>query len=720
MSAPFSLRTLALTLALTFCVQGISNAAPPNQLAADEKVTLNFVDAEIDTVIKALGLFTQKNFVIDGRVKGKINLVSPRPLNREEALSTLLSALRLQGISVVEADGVAKVLPEADAKLHGGSIRGQGDMNGRGDQVITRVFQLRMESANNLLPVLRPLISPNNSITAYPANNTLVITDYAENINRLARIIASVDNSKISDVKVLPVQHAVASDMAALLSKSLDEGGGTAADPGQRISIMADSRSNRLIIRSSSPGRVALATRLLEELDQPSSQPGNIHIVYLKNAEASKLAGILRSVISGDSGTSGASASSSLAPGNSAFQSGNNTTGNGNGSGFASASGNGNTTNNGSLNSVSNNSTGGGMIQADPSTNSLIITAPEPVYRNLRSIIDKLDMRRAQVFVESLIVEVSAENVAEFGIQWQGVSNSTNVFGGTNFTTPGSGSNILTLGNSGASGALPTPGGGLNFGLINGTALSIGGVTIGNLGLLARALETTGKANILSTPNLMTLDNEEARIIIGQNVPFVTGQYASTGNTATVNPFQTVERKDVGLTLKVKPQVSDGGIVRMQIYQETSNVASTTSTNLITTNKRAIETTVLVDDGQIIALGGLIEDSEKGSVEMVPFLGNIPFIGALFRYDNRKRSKTNLMVFLRPYVVRTPEDSRGLVTDRYDYMRSKNIDNLPEKRLTMPEFGAPLLPPLESGVTARDPFPLMRMHRDLPVFPEEK
>ncbi|MBK7416957.1 MAG: type II secretion system secretin GspD [Dechloromonas sp.] len=720
MSAPFSLRTLALTLALTFCVQGISNAAPPNQLAADEKVTLNFVDAEIDTVIKALGLFTQKNFVIDGRVKGKINLVSPRPLNREEALSTLLSALRLQGISVVEADGVAKVLPEADAKLHGGSIRGQGDMNGRGDQVITRVFQLRMESANNLLPVLRPLISPNNSITAYPANNTLVITDYAENINRLARIIASVDNSKISDVKVLPVQHAVASDMAALLSKSLDEGGGTAADPGQRISIMADSRSNRLIIRSSSPGRVALATRLLEELDQPSSQPGNIHIVYLKNAEASKLAGILRSVISGDSGASGASASSSLAPGNSAFQSGNNTTGNGNGSGFASASGNGNTTNNGSLNSVSNNSTGGGMIQADPSTNSLIITAPEPVYRNLRSIIDKLDMRRAQVFVESLIVEVSAENVAEFGIQWQGVSNSTNVFGGTNFTTPGSGSNILTLGNSGASGALPTPGGGLNFGLINGTALSIGGVTIGNLGLLARALETTGKANILSTPNLMTLDNEEARIIIGQNVPFVTGQYASTGNTATVNPFQTVERKDVGLTLKVKPQVSDGGIVRMQIYQETSNVASTTSTNLITTNKRAIETTVLVDDGQIIALGGLIEDSEKGSVEMVPFLGNIPFIGALFRYDNRKRSKTNLMVFLRPYVVRTPEDSRGLVTDRYDYMRSKNIDNLPEKRLTMPEFGAPLLPPLESGVTARDPFPLMRMHRDLPVFPEEK
>lgn len=720
MSAPFSLRTLVLTLALTFCVQGISNAAPPNQLAADEKVTLNFVDAEIDTVIKALGLFTQKNFVIDGRVKGKINLVSPRPLNREEALSTLLSALRLQGISVVEADGVAKVLPEADAKLHGGSIRGQGDMNGRGDQVITRVFQLRMESANNLLPVLRPLISPNNSITAYPANNTLVITDYAENINRLARIIASVDNSKISDVKVLPVQHAVASDMAALLSKSLDEGGGTAADPGQRISIMADSRSNRLIIRSSSPGRVALATRLLEELDQPSSQPGNIHIVYLKNAEASKLAGILRSVISGDSGTSGASASSSLAPGNSAFQSGNNTTGNGNGSGFASASGNGNTTNNGSLNSVSNNSTGGGMIQADPSTNSLIITAPEPVYRNLRSIIDKLDMRRAQVFVESLIVEVSAENVAEFGIQWQGVSNSTNVFGGTNFTTPGSGSNILTLGNAGASGALPTPGGGLNFGLINGTALSIGGVTIGNLGLLARALETTGKANILSTPNLMTLDNEEARIIIGQNVPFVTGQYASTGNTATVNPFQTVERKDVGLTLKVKPQVSDGGIVRMQIYQETSNVASTTSTNLITTNKRAIETTVLVDDGQIIALGGLIEDSEKGSVEMVPFLGNIPFIGALFRYDNRKRSKTNLMVFLRPYVVRTPEDSRGLVTDRYDYMRSKNIDNLPEKRLTMPEFGAPLLPPLESGVTARDPFPLMRMHRDLPVFPEEK
>lgn len=713
-------RTLPLTLALALCASGFSMAAPPTRLAEDEKVTLNFVDADIDTVIKALGLFTQKNFVMDGRVKGKINLVSPRPLNREEALSTLLSALRLQGISVVEAEGVAKVLLEADAKLHGGSILGKGDMSGRGDQVITRVFQLRMESANNLLPILRPLISPNNSITAYPANNSLVITDYAENLERLARIIASVDNPKAADVKVLKVHHAIASDMAAVISKALEDGSTLGAvDTGQRISIIAEPRSNSLIVRSVSAARSALAVRLLGELDQPTSHPGNIHIVYLKNAEASKLAGILRSVISGESQTPGVSSGSNFSPTSNPLQSGNtlgSTTSSGTNSTFGAS---------GMLAGSSNpqfagnaNQQGGGIIQADPSTNSLIITAPEPVYRNLRTIIDKLDMRRAQVYVESLIVEVSAENIAEFGIQWQTGSNSSNAFGGTNFTPAGTGTNILTLGNAGVGGSLPIPGGGLNFGLINGTALTIGGVTIGNLGLLARALETTGKANILSTPNLLTLDNEEARIVIGQNVPFVTGQYATTGNTATVNPFQTVERKDVGLTLKVKPQVSDGGIVRMQIYQETSNVASTTASNLITTNKRAIETNVLVDDGQIIALGGLIEDSEKGSIEMVPWLGNIPFLGAFFRYDNRKRSKTNLMVFLRPYVVRNAEDSKGLVTDRYDYMLNRNLANQPERRLTLPDFGAPVLPPLEGGASSREPFPMMRLHRELPTAPE--
>lgn len=701
--APFRLLALAAALA----IGPAAFATDATRVAGDEKVTLNFVDADIATVVKALGLFTNRNFVLDGRVKGKINLVSPRALTREEAYATLLSALRLQGFTVVEAGGVAKVVPEADAKLHGAPAYA-GEPAARGDRVVTRVFKLRMESANNLLPVLRPLVSPNNAINAYPANNSLVITDYADNIGRLAQIIDTLDNPKGSDVKVVPLKHALAADMATLLQRSLDEAGGAAgsaaaADPGQRVSILADTRSNRLVLRSSSPARLALAQRLLLELDHPSHGGGNMHVVYLKNAEAVRLAAVLRAVVAGEAG-GGAQlpgqgfaqpvaqgfggnlpqpAFSGQAPAGAAAI--NASGGAFSGSGMASGQPAG---------------IGAGMIQADAATNSLIITAPEPVYRNLRQIIDKLDMRRAQVYVESLIVEVAAEKLAEFGVQWQALSSSSNTFAGTNFNPVISGSNIIGL----ANGAVP--GQGLNIGLINSNPLQIGNLVIGNLGVLARALETNANANILSTPNLMTLDNEEARIIVGQNVPFVTGQYATTGNTATVNPFQTVERRDVGLTLKVKPQISEGGTVRLQIYQETSKIATAnnrTANELITTDKRAIESTVLVDDGQIFALGGLIEDTQTGSVEKVPWLGDLPGVGALFRYDNRRRIKTNLIVFLRPYIVRSAEDTRALVTDRYDYLRQKNLDNQPEKRWSVPDLGAPLLPELDLRSSTRQP-----------------
>jgi len=675
-------------------------------------VTLNFVDADIATVVKALGLFTNRNFVLDGRVKGKINLVSPRALTRDEAYATLLSALRLQGFTVVEAGGVAKVVPEADAKLHGAPAFA-GEPAGRGDRVVTRVFKLRMESASNLLPVLRPLVSPNNAINAYPANNSLVITDYADNIGRIAQIIDTLDNPKGSDVKVVPLKHAMAADMATLLQRSLDEAGGAAggaaaaADPGQRVSILADTRSNRLVLRSASPARLALALRLLHELDHPSHGGGNMHVVYLKNAEAVRLAAVLRAVVAGEAGGAGLLPAQGFSQG---FAQGG-------GAGFAGqAPGTAGAVNPaGGVFSASGMAGGlpaggtGGMIQADAATNSLIITAPEPMYRNLRQIIDKLDMRRAQVYVESLIVEVAAERLAEFGIQWQALSSSANAFAGTNFNPIISGSNIIGLGN----GAVPSQG--LNIGMINNSPLKIGDLVIGNLGVLARALETNLNANVLSTPNLMTLDNEEARIIVGQNVPFVTGQYATTGNTATVNPFQTVERRDVGLTLKVKPQISEGGAVRLQIYQETSKIATAnnrTANELITTDKRAIESTVLVDDGQIFALGGLIEDTQTGSVEKVPWLGDLPVFGGLFRYDNRRRIKTNLIVFLRPYVVRSAEDTRALVTDRYDYLRQKNLDNQPEKRWSVPDLGAPLLPELDLRSSTRQPSAVSKIFGD--------
>jgi general secretion pathway protein D len=332
----------------------------------------------------------------------------------------------------------------------------------------------------------------------------------------------------------------------------------------------------------------------------------------------------------------------------------------------------------------------GGQIQADPSTNSLIITAPEPQYRQMRAVIDKLDTRRAQVFVESLIAEVNAERAAEFGIQWQGALGKAgdSVIGllGSNFGTAGK--NILNLAAGAASGTV-VPGKGLNFGM----AQQQGGVYV--LGFLARFLEENGEGNVLSTPNLLTLDNEEARIIIGQNVPFVTWQFTNTGSTTgTVNPFQTIERKDVGLTLRVKPQISENGTVKLGIYQEVSSVVASTvnSTTGPSTNKRSIESNVLVQDGQIVVLGGLLQDEYSGNVEQVPGLGNIPVIGNLFKSQSRGRKKTNLMVFLRPVVVRDARQTEALAQDRYDMMRTLQQQAQPEPSRILGINEAPVLP----------------------------
>jgi general secretion pathway protein D len=330
---------------------------------------------------------------------------------------------------------------------------------------------------------------------------------------------------------------------------------------------------------------------------------------------------------------------------------------------------------------------------------ALFITASEPVYRNLRTVIDQLDARRAQVFVESLIVEVTSDKAAEFGFQWAGLSGDANsrtrVGGLTGFTTPGGGNNLITqLVNRANGGDVIAPGNGLTLGLIRQTA---GGAI--SLGVIARALQSDADTNILSMPNLITLDNEEARIIVGQNVPFITGQYTTqaSGGAAGVNPFQTIERQDVGLSLRIRPQVSEGGTVRMQIYQETSSIQPTTTASDIITNKRSIETNVLVNDGEIIVLGGLLEDSVQDSEEKVPGLGDLPIVGNLFKYRSRSRTKTNLMIFLRPTIIRTNEQSVNVAGDRYDLMRNIEVGATPKPSWIMPDTGAPVLPPLQNG-----------------------
>ena len=661
----------------------------PNK-AADE-ASLNFVGADIESVIKAIGLYTNTTFLVDPRVKGTITLVSEKPVSKAQAFRLLTSALRLQGYAVVAGDVFTKVVPEADAKLQAGPIQSTGL---RGDQIATQIFRLNYESPANLVTVLRPLISPNNTINANPGNNTLVITDYADNLARLGKIIAALDVPATGDMEVVPIRHAIASDIAVMVNRLMESGGGGVmggADSG-RVSLLADSRTNSVIVRAPSAARANLAKSLIAKLDQPTAQPGNVHVVYLKNAEAAKLALTLRAVVSSDaSAAASAPASASSAP-----AAANQTAGGGLQMSSAASS-----LSSSSPSSQTSLPAGGaaGFIQADPATNTLIITASEAVYRNLRGVIDQLDARRAQVYIESLIVEVTASKAAEFGVQWLGLSGNSESnyrIGGGSVSTLAEGNNLVSL----AKGT-SLPSGGLSVGIFRQINGKLG------LGAVLHALGNDGNTNVLSTPNLITLDNEEAKFIVGQNVPFITGQYttSASGSTAGVNPFQTVERKDVGLSLRVRPQISEGGTVKMAIYQETSSVdTSQTNTAGIITNKRSIDTNVLVDDGQIIVLGGLMEDATTDKVEKVNGLGDIPVIGNLFKYQKRNREKRNLMVFLRPTILRSNEQSINLAADRYDYIRNIGINSLPAPSAVLRDISAPVLPPMQDGRPVGDAF----------------
>ncbi len=684
-----------------------------------EPVTLNFAGAEIEAVARAMATITGRNVVVDPRVKGTMTLISEKPLAPTQAFQQFLAALRLQGFTVVEAAGLYKVIPEADAKLQSGSVAvSQGGRGGTpaGGQIVTQIFKLNFESAANLVPVLRPLISPNNTINVNPGNNSLVITDYADNVQRLSRVIAAMDVSNATDVEVIPLQHAVASEMAVLVSR-LIEGGSAGAVPGAvaqgqadtayKTTLMAEPRSNALVVRAANPARLAQVRSLIARLDQPAyassaASSGNIHVVYLKNADAVTLATTLRAAMSSDGGAASSSTGGVSGSANSTRTSTSTNTLQGSSSGMGgSTSSSGLGTSGGGSSGSSNQPSTGGQIQADPATNSLIITAPPPVYRQLRSVIDQLDGRRAQVLVESLIVEVSATKLAQVGVQWQsllGNNGSTMGVIGTNSGT--SGANILgvTAGIAGGSATAATALGSLGKGLNIGIAPRLNGKYY--LGALANFLQTNTDANVLSTPNLMTLDNEEAKIIIGNNVPFVTGSYASTTGTSGVSPFTTVERKDVGLTLRVRPQINENGTVKLSVYQEVSSIDLSTlkDTNGPTTRKRSIESNVLIEDGSILVLGGLLQDDYSLAEDKVPLLGDLPGVGNLFRSQNRTRSKSNLMVFLRPVVVRDAAASDALMLDRYDAIRANQeiVQPAPSSVLGSVD-GAPVMPQLQPG-----------------------
>ena len=722
-----------LILILPFC----SIAQSGLSSSGDDLVSLNFSNADISAVAQAISKVSGRNFVIDPRVKGTVNIVTSRPVPPAMTYSILLSALRLQGFTVIEGRDVTKIVPEADAKLHAVPLAQRG--SGAGDRLQTRVFQLRNESASQLVPIIRPMVSPNNTVAAYSGNNALVVTDYAENIERIGQIIDALDVPQ-GDIRVFPLQHAAATDLAATIMRLMSEAGsqGQGGDTSQRLMVTPDTSTNSLLVRSENRSKINAVRQLVSNLDKPGAS-GNIHVVYLKNAEAVRVAQTLRAVLAGDTSPIAASAplsstgaqGSPTAPGGAAVTAsqlssapngvtlvagGSAPMQGGVASGYA----------------TSTSDPGGrasGMIQADPTNNALIITAPDAIYNNLRHVIDQLDRRRAQVYIEALIAEVSNEKAAEIGIQWQAGRFGSNAFGGTNFSS--NGNNIYSLASGlNASSGPSVPGIGLNL-ILGGGSVSIGGQAIPNLHLLARFLETDNQANILSTPTIVTLDNEEARIVVGNNLPFVTGQFTTNtgGGTQVGNPFQTIERRDVGLTLKVKPQISEGGTVKLQIYQEASSVLSAAGAiagvgenSGPVTRKRAIESTVLVDDGAVVALGGLMEDTMSKDDQKVPLLGDAPLVGGLFRYGARKRGKTSLLVFLRPVVMRDAASYQALSGDRYDYILNQQrglAQGLPEEGPRLPQvFQPPMTQPqspvlenvrktaTDSGVSAGSPVPV--------------
>lgn len=652
-----------------------------------DEVILSFKEVEITEVISAFSKTMRKPFLLDPRVKGRLNLEAPEPISIDKAYQMLISALSLSGFSVLEEEGFIKILPSADAKTKGGKVFLSNENPAGG--LITKVFTLEHESAAQMMSAIRALVPATNPITVNASSNSLVVTDTAVNINRIAKLIGSLDGPRLGFSENYKAKNIPITELANLVNRvTNDDTGSKKLKKSEHLNVffVPVLRTNSMLIRGYEKTRVQFALKMAKMFDVPSTNPSNVHVVYLKNAEAVPLANTLKNLFESKKNIEKTNILSS-STNKKDFSS---TPKNFKHSKLLSESENSFNDFDNSITSVIFN---GAVIQAEPNINAILVVASEPIFNQIKEVINMLDIRRAQVYIESLIVEISAEKAAEFGVQFQfldGLSESSKqFFGGTNFSTGGG--NLLSL--------LVNPStanSGLNVGVINGTINVPGVGEVANLGVLVRALESEGNANIIATPTLLTLDNEEAKITIGQNVPFVTGQFTSsaTGN----NPFQTVERKDVGTSLTIKPLITQGGTVKLKIFQEVSRVLDSelsTTFGTVSTTKRSIESTVLVEDEQFVVLGGLIQDQDSIGESKVPILGDIPIMGNLFKYENKVRRKTNLFVFLRPVVIRSEEDAKILTMDRYKYL--KGFENEAENNsLFLPNFERPAIPPIKS------------------------
>lgn len=609
--------------------------------AADDSVILSLEDADIRALVATVADVTGKNFILDPRVKGKVSVISKHPMSKDEVYQVFLSILEVHGFAAVPGKNVIKIVPDAQARQKNIPLEADNPP-GSGDQLVTRVVKVDFANVQQLVPILRPLVPQQGYLAAIPAAKVLIITDRADNINRLVRIIRKVDRPSTDEIEVITLEHASASEVVRILTTLIQQESAGAKAAGQhKPTLIGDERTNSILLGGEKSSRLRLRA-IISHLDTPIESGGNTQVVYLRYSEAKELATVLNSI---STGITQSKAKKGAAP-----------------------------------------PAGKINIQADEFTNALVITAPPDMMRSLTAVIKQLDIRRAQVLVEAVIAEVSSDDNAELGIQWLSSTPNSGVFGGTSLPATSVGGinafNPATL----------------------GLGLSVGYFRNGNLRSLIRALATNLSANILSTPSLVTLDNQEAEIIVGQNVPFLTGTQSTTGGVAT--PFQTITRQDVGLTLKVKPTINEGNTIKLDIEQETSSVVANPQITAsdITTNKRSIKTTVLADDGSIVVLGGLIKDDLTQTTQKVPILGDIPLIGNLFKSTQNAKVKTNLMVFLHPVILRDAAVSAKLANSKYNFIRAEQMKVKEEGLLLLPDEEIPVMPPIDEYLTLPPPF----------------
>ena len=633
-----------------------------------QEYTVNLKDTDIQEFIKFVADVTGSTIVVDPGVKGKVRVISSKPVSKNELYDLFLSILDVHGFTAVRSGGVIRVIQNKDARSAPVEVA-DGATESINDEYVTQVIRLENISAAKLIPVLRPLVPQQAHMAAYAPSNAIIISDIRSNIARIVDIIDRMDSSAVQSTKVIKLKYAVAEDVVQMLQTLEKKTRSEGAEADEEVTLVADKRTNSVVVTADELS-VERIRDLIGYLDTPLEQSGNVRVIYLEYANATEVAEVLTRVMQNISRLEGEGSRKT---------------------------------------SASSTST----IEADEGTNALIITADTDEMAALEAVIARLDIRRAQVLVEAIIVEMEVKEGQELGLQWL-FANDSGVFGGNISTSSAQQSRNAALANS----LLPTDSASedVNVRGVAGALSQIPGTTLGwgvvdndlTMAVILNALESTGNANILSTPSLLTLDNEEAYITVGQQVPFVTGSYTNTGsNSGSVqNPFQTIQRENVGITLEVTPQINEGDSVVMEIVQEVSSISQQVlAASDVITNERKIETKVLAKDGDIVVLGGLVKDDVQDSQQGVPVLQHIPLLGRLFRNDVVSVTKSNLLVFIRPTIIRDDEDLAGATAEKYRYIREQQLERRARGLIFLDDGSLPLLPNWDERVEALPELP---------------